>query len=1012
MSLTKEGSHPQKMRDGKKIAGWWSGVAPLRRGLGTTLWALSFVAALSLLGCEGSSADEVSIRDEMPYGLRDCPRPAEGCACDPGTPPVDCYVSRGGRCGKGAMYCRDGLFTACLDVEDVGLRPRTGFIAPGFSKCLSGCDPDCFVAHDSPDPWDLHDGNSTPELFRSSDTSAAPGVYLDAPGGGGGTGTLVDADGDGIADIAEDPGCVDTVSPSTGYPDSAGSFGCASGDRFGMYAELPPGGTATGTIPVIRPPLPPVDLYMLADLAVVHIKIEVDIPLIGVWTLFEARLTMDESVQDVAANFNVFANTVEGVYTSAGQTPDVRYGLGYFIDYQAWDRHGDPSNRAIPYAHHTDFTSQRATFASRLGSISPSLEARGVGDIGGIVPIFNAADLKLEIDWDWDWGLFGVRVDRIELLSPESHTQALYAIATGSGLPHGRNLTPAGPGCPAGQFGYPCFRSDAIPIVAVLTDDVMHNGPGGDAPNGRYPYDSNFVPVVARYGGNIKTLAGAGTASDPRVIPGTVETTYRLFDGGDTGNTSRSAGDPGCGGGSYGYRAKDETIEFTVGGTGNQPIRIFFERTGGWDDATQLALFASNGSLLQCGSTSGSHTWNLNLAPGTYRLRVDGARKNDGTFNIGNYEYTGRYRVAIGRYPSPWPIGYQSHVLPALQNAGIRVIALHGCSLGTIFNWYNCAEVSQARSQLQTLAVATGGTQPNGTAIVPSIRNGGGQAATNALADGVASLIRGVAQRIEFIPRDDPSTPVDERAFLSSLSVDAPGCSMGSCSVSGGALTCTQCNTNDQLRLNVSVYYDPNGNPAHPPQQPTPQVYELLVDVVAHRSVFGNTGTSEVLRTIPVRIVIPPERTLTPGTYWRVYDATIFDPSLPAGTPLCSIGGITGLRPDWSNLQWAATTPSNASGTSYIEFQVRTADDVGSLATAPGFCFRVPETAPASPSCPTYPASGVNAAIDVGARLVSSGATNYRQFLRVDATLYPTPDAMAGPTLTDMRTEYVCTPIE
>src|SRR5690606_36432009 len=144
MSLTKEGSHPQKMRDGKKIAGWWSGVAPLRKGLGTTLWALSFVAALSLLGCEGSSADEVSIRDDMPYGLRDCPRPAEGCACDPGTPPVDCYVSRGGRCGKGAMYYRDGLFTACLDVEDVGLRPRTGFIAPGFSKCLSGCGPDCF----------------------------------------------------------------------------------------------------------------------------------------------------------------------------------------------------------------------------------------------------------------------------------------------------------------------------------------------------------------------------------------------------------------------------------------------------------------------------------------------------------------------------------------------------------------------------------------------------------------------------------------------------------------------------------------------------------------------------------------------------------------------------------------------------------------------------------------------------------------------------------------------------
>ncbi len=33
--------------------------------------------------------------------------------------------------------------------------------------------------------------------------------------------------------------------------------------------------------------------------------------------------------------------------------------------------------------------------------------------------------------------------------------------------------------CPAGTFGYPCFREDSIPIVLLLTDASMHNGPNG-----------------------------------------------------------------------------------------------------------------------------------------------------------------------------------------------------------------------------------------------------------------------------------------------------------------------------------------------------------------------------------------------------------------------------------------------------------------------------------------------------------------------------------------------------
>src|SRR5690606_24092339 len=144
------------------------------------------------------------------------------------------------------------------------------------------------------------------------------------------------------------------------------------------------------------------------------------------------------------------------------------------------------------------------------------------------------------------------------------------------------------------------------------------------------------------------------------------------------------------------------------------------------------------------------------------------------------------------------------------------------------------------------------------------------------------------------------------------------------------------------------------------------------IDVVSTRG-----GAEVVLRTIPARVVIPPVVVLDPGTYWRDYDATVFDPSLPAGTPLCEIGGIPGLRPDWAELRWPATTPANDSGTSYVEFVIASADDAASLASAPSFCFRIPETAPAAVGCSAYPASGAMALLDVGAELVSAGATNH-----------------------------------
>jgi hypothetical protein len=959
------------------------------------------IAALLALVAACAPADEhegvdPEVSPPAPFGLVDCPRPAEGCACEPGTSAIDCYIGpaespSGDACGAGRRYCRDGSWTACEDIRFITV--RTGLIAPGFTSCdlaesgALGCNPDCFVANDSPDPWDLDDSNSTVEIYRSTVLTDPPGVYLANPG----TAEMIDSDGDGFHDVGESPECVGAV---TATVDSTGLFGCPDGDGIGVYAELPPGATITRPQPLLIPPPPPLDVYVLADLAV----LEFDNPLYPLTGPATVRLSLDETYQDLSDNAAAFAAAVEAPYVAQGWPPDVRYGMGYFQEYQGWSHYGAPTGDARAYVHYHDFDPDVAALASALSAMSPALERSGVGDL-------------------WDWQLtFSDSPFAIDVISPESQTQALFSIATGSGLPFGATQVPAGPACPAGTWGYPCFRDIAVPVVALIMDGEMHNGPGGPAPIGRYPYERRYAPLVPMPAptdsGSVKDLTGFGTPGSPYQIPGDASTTWRSYTGSTASGRSNSASSTPCMGGTFdtgNWDGHDETTRFTVSTTTTITVRI--ERGGDWDGNTRVALYDSGWNMIRCAVSTGTIEWNVELPPGDYRVRVDGAR-SDGLFGVGAYHVRGSYTLSVGSAPD-WRIGYDSHVLPALVDNGVTVVGVYGCSLGTYFDFYDCA-ASQGRAQLAQLASATGGVDADGNVIIRDVEGGSGGAATAALADAIVSLATGLGQTIRFIPRDDPGTTlVDERAFVAGLSLTAPGCANGTCSpdpLNPGGVVCTPCSASDPLELNVAVFYDPFGAP-HPPQLLVPQVFDFVIDVVVTRT-SGGTSTDTILRTIPVRIVIPPVYPYDPGSYWRDYDATVFDPSLPAGTPLCSIGGITGLRPDWAELRWDAVTPANDSGTSYIELTIASADALSSLGTATSFCFRIPETAPASASCPAYPASGAAALLDVGAALVAAGSTNYLHLLRATATLHPTPDFAIGPTLYELGVKYVCTPIE
>ncbi|MCG8554780.1 MAG: hypothetical protein MJD61_05740, partial [Proteobacteria bacterium] len=72
---------------------------------------------------------------------------------------------------------------------------------------------------------------------------------------------------------------------------------------------------------------------------------------------------------------------------------------------------------------------------------------------------------------------------------PEAHIEALYQLATGEGLERGpddpspeRWFVEPNVGCPSGGFGMACFRPDALPVVLMFTDAVMHGGPVTGSP--------------------------------------------------------------------------------------------------------------------------------------------------------------------------------------------------------------------------------------------------------------------------------------------------------------------------------------------------------------------------------------------------------------------------------------------------------------------------------------------------------------------------------------------------
>jgi hypothetical protein len=196
---------------------------------------------------------------------------------------------------------------------------------------------------------------------------------------------------------------------------------CA-GDCTWGECEVPAGSCDEIVVPYMDDPVP--SKHTMA--------FDTGIRAMDVYFLVDTTGSMWEEIDVLRASFTT---TV-----AAGLTllvPDLQLGVGHFDDYPI-----------EPFGGEGDETYEN------LLSLTPSVSAA------------QAAVDALPDGWGSDY--------------PESNVVALWTVATGDPTPTSP-LQPS-PACAAGLFGYPCFRTGALPVIVLISDAEFHNGPGGQDP--------------------------------------------------------------------------------------------------------------------------------------------------------------------------------------------------------------------------------------------------------------------------------------------------------------------------------------------------------------------------------------------------------------------------------------------------------------------------------------------------------------------------------------------------
>jgi hypothetical protein len=447
------------------------------RGLAAGAWLVSSLALGALASCDdrraasvGATWEDVCIDvdgdrfgfqcsdgadcdDSDPAvheGCHKCQKHEEGCACDAESKPLDCALplsvdARGSLiCRTGTRYCRDGSWSACEGVATFAV--AAGEVRDVSTRAL--VDPDA-----PPEPCDpCHPG-----CFRVEDTMTVPanytlpsGLAVAASGGVTLAGEFppgYEAPYTGPLDDA--PCAADDMPDCDGLPspfDSDQTRAAAGSSHRTLFMDLPPGASLSRRV-AARVFLSSADVYFYLD-ATSTMRDEM------------LRLVADfrtgNFLPDAGANFDCVDADYDGVADNQKKSEgiagniaclvrDARFGAGWFREIPFYGPFLATQQAVAPWD--TEMFEHRHDISADFNSVAAVLSG------------FNT---------------------RANLNAPEGGMQGLWAIATGSEIYAGwdRPGVPARSGCPAGSFGYPCFREDALPIVLHFTDAPMQEGPG------------------------------------------------------------------------------------------------------------------------------------------------------------------------------------------------------------------------------------------------------------------------------------------------------------------------------------------------------------------------------------------------------------------------------------------------------------------------------------------------------------------------------------------------------
>lgn len=640
---------------------------------------------------------------------------------------------------------------------------------------------------------------------------------------------------------------------------------------------------------------------------------------------------------------------------------------------------------------------------------------------------------------------------------PEANSQALYSMASGLGLnlfgtQYNNNRT----GCPAGRWGYPCFRPNVIPIVILITDAESHNGPTGL--NYRRSValpETDFVTTLAQGNNNNNAVLGTLPAGSVVVLTGgTSSATDNNLTRCNTGTDS----------------SPDRLFQFTI----TQPGIYEFDTAGSNFDTmlslTQGVLGVLTTQLGCDDDAAGSNDsfFTANLAAGTYTLRIDGHSTDSGNFVIritpprailGDLygrvrEYTGSTTLAPNNFPTRCNGGSDSSrdrlvEFTVSQTAEYIFDLSNSDDYDTMLGLYSgtaptagllqCDDDSGSGDRSRIIRTLTPGTYTlridgNSTDNGNFVLRAGEQRFTYSGVSYAAAMAAMNARNIRFIgvnsgngvagadlnsmAADTNSLDSNGVAFTQTIASDGSG-------LTNAMVTAVQ-NLANYSRMDVDVVVQNINILPGVPASALVQSITLDAPACAVRCTGAITnGCSQCLpgTNLPFRVTFR-NNVIMPTAVDQVFNfdlivrgnlgaielqrvpvrivvpANVATTTYMSGTFSRTFSAsdtceIPPTRPDWGLFGWEIATP----GTSSVAFQIRTAETLAELNAMAPLTYTVPGTLDV-PTPAQY--------IDLGDMIVAAGGRNFLPFLRVTAVLTPSADGLQPPTLTSMGLQYGC----